>query len=99
MTKQETARYLVDLLSLISGQDVSGVNLRSTTLAAEYEREWAKLKEMIKKEQSDETGRSNPLSKRSYEARNDDSLDRPRWSEPNRPSAGNPAGRGTLNDG
>ena len=56
MDKAELASYLVSLHLLMEGQDRNGL-LKSTILAAEYERNWGKLKELIAKENGNETGK------------------------------------------
>lgn len=53
-TKYVIAEYLVNLHTLIDAQQRT-ITLPSTTLAAEYDRQWVILKDLINKEQADET--------------------------------------------
>jgi hypothetical protein len=51
MDKAELAQYLVNLQTLMDSQAATG-NLASSTLREEYERQWGKLKEEIKKDEA-----------------------------------------------
>lgn len=53
-TKYEIAEYLVNLHTLLDAQQRT-VTLPSTTIAEEYNRQWAVLKDLINQEQSNET--------------------------------------------
>lgn len=57
MTKSEIASYLVSLHTLLDAQ-TKGIHPPSTSLAVEYEKHWALLKETIQKENEDETRQS-----------------------------------------
>lgn len=54
-TKYEIASYLVSLHTLLEAQSKGAHSIPSTTLAAEYERNWSLLKDIITKENDDET--------------------------------------------
>lgn len=46
-TKYELAQYLINLHNLMLAQQAAGVNLASTTLSEEYDRNWGLLKDSI----------------------------------------------------
>lgn len=54
MTKSELASYLVSLHTLLEAQSKGMTSVPSTTLAAEYEKHWALLKQAIEEEKDDE---------------------------------------------
>lgn len=54
-TKYELASYLVSLHTLLEAQSKSSHSIPSTVLAAEYEKNWGDLKDIITKEAEDET--------------------------------------------
>lgn len=58
MTKSEIASYLVSLHTLLDAQTKGVHSVPSTSLAVEYEKHWALLKETIQKENEDETRQS-----------------------------------------
>lgn len=53
--KYDIASYLVSLHTLLEAQSKGAHSIPSTVLAAEYDREWDKLKVIVTKEQEDET--------------------------------------------
>lgn len=58
MTKDKIASYLVSLHTLLDAQTKGVHSVPSTSLAVEYEKHWALLKETIQKENEDETRQS-----------------------------------------
>lgn len=54
MDKFQLASYLCNLQSIVEGQEDAAVS-RSRTLTDEYERTFTQLKEIIQKEQENET--------------------------------------------
>lgn len=51
MNKAELAQYLVNLHTLLAAQGSSAHSVPSAVLSAEYDRNWALLKEEIKKDE------------------------------------------------
>lgn len=88
MNKAERASYLVSLLSLMEGQDTSGVHNRSQVLANEFNKHWDQLKAEIQQENEDEARKRDKLDKRRDQARNDRGEDQPGGSEPDRAGSG-----------
>lgn len=56
-SKYELAMYLVNLHTLMEAQAITG-GLKSSTIAEEYDRSWALLKDTINKETANETRKS-----------------------------------------
>lgn len=63
-SKFELASYLSSLASILDQQDKSGTVNRSATLGQEYQRVYDELKDIIQKEQGNETRTSNDKSGR-----------------------------------
>lgn len=61
MNKGELASYLVSLHTLLEAQSKGVHSIPSAVLAAEYNRSWDQLKELVNKEQENET-RNGKLS-------------------------------------
>lgn len=59
MTKEDTASYCVSLLTIMDSKMRAGREVGST-LVAEYEKAYASLIELIKKENENETRESEP---------------------------------------
>ena len=57
MDKYQLASYLVNLNSIVEAQD-KGANPRSQALGREYDKNFTKLKELIQKDEEDETRKS-----------------------------------------
>lgn len=67
MNKAETASYLVSLHTLLEAQSKGVHSIPSAVLAAEYNRSWDQLKDLVRKEQEDEARNGNKQSLRNEE--------------------------------
>lgn len=56
MSKAELAQYLVNLNTLLAAQSSAAHSVPSAVLSAEYDRNWALLKQEIENEERNETG-------------------------------------------
>lgn len=87
MNKDELASYLVSLHTLLEAQSKGAHSIPSTVLADEYNRCWDQLKDIINKEQENET-RKREFSSRGAETGADLSRGVPRRGVSDRDSRG-----------